>query len=98
MVVCDSDDDGVYVKHKPCLIIEILSESTEAIDRGEKLGNYTLAESLQAYVLVSQQEAKVEIYRRDENGWHYHVLRAKDTLKLPCVQLELPVETLYTNL
>ena len=55
LVVCDEEDDDAYVKQKPCLIIEVLSPSTEAIDRGEKLHNYRTFESLQAYVLVNQE-------------------------------------------
>jgi Uma2 family endonuclease len=62
LVVCDKSDDHPLVKRQPCLIIEILSDSTEAIDRGEKLGNYRLFESLQAYVLVNQHIQRVEIY------------------------------------
>lgn len=53
LVTCDEDDDP-YVKCKPCLIAEVLSPSTEAVDRGEKLLNYQKIERLQAYVLLSQ--------------------------------------------
>ncbi len=97
-VVCDQSDDETHVKRKPCLIAEILSDSTEAIDRGEKLKNYTQIQSLQAYVLISQEEPKIEMYKRESTGWHYEVLRSNDVIKLPCVNLELSVQSLYTNL
>jgi Uma2 family endonuclease len=99
LVVCDDTDDHPLVKRKPCLIIEVLSESTEAIDRGEKLGNYRLFESLQAYVLVNQPINRLEVYRRfDDGSWRYEVYEADDTLILPCVELELTVNQLYQGL
>ncbi len=61
MVICDDGDDHAYYKKNPCLIIEVLSDSTEAIDRGEKFYAYRKISSLQAYVLVNRPLAKVEI-------------------------------------
>jgi Uma2 family endonuclease len=99
LVTCDEEDNHPLVKRKPCLIIEVLSESTEAIDRGEKLNNYRLFESLQAYVLVNQNINRIEMYRRHEDGsWRYEVYEANDVLTLPCVGLELSVNQLYQGL
>jgi Uma2 family endonuclease len=99
LVVCDDSDDHPLVKRKPCLIIEVLSDSTEAIDRGEKLGNYRLFESLEAYVLVNQNVNRIEMYRRYEDGsWHYEVYEGEQKVKLPCVGLELTVNSLYQGL
>jgi Uma2 family endonuclease len=99
LVVCDESDDHPLVKRKPCLIIEILSDSTEAIDRGEKLSNYRLFESLQAYVLVNQTIQRVEMYRRHEDtSWRYESYEAGQHFKLPCVGLELAVDNLYQGL
>jgi Uma2 family endonuclease len=92
-------DDHPVVKRKPCLIVEVLSDSTEAIDRGEKLGNYRLIQNLQAYVLVNQMIKRIEVYRRHEDGsWRYEVYEAGEILKLPCVGLELVVDSLYQGL
>ncbi|MGL4611319.1 MAG: Uma2 family endonuclease [Trueperaceae bacterium] len=99
LVVCDEEDNHPLVKRKPCLIIEVLSESTEAIDRGEKLGNYRLFESLQAYVLVNQHANRLEVYRhQDEGFWRYEVYENDDKVKLPCVNLELGVRQIYQGL
>jgi Uma2 family endonuclease len=99
LVVCDDSDDHPLVKRKPCLIIEVLSESTEAIDRGEKLGNYRLFESLEAYVLVNQHVNRLEVYRRfDHSSWRYEVYEVDDALILPCVGLEPTVNQLYQGL
>lgn len=99
LVTCDEEDDGVYVKRNPCLIIEILSPSTEAIDRGEKLRNYRTFESLQAYILVNQEVKRIEIFRREEDGsWRYEDSEAGETLTLPCLEFELEVDDLYRGL
>jgi len=50
------------------LVVEVLSDSTEAIDRGEKLLAYQKLPGLQAYVLASQLEKRLGIYRRMEDG------------------------------
>jgi Uma2 family endonuclease len=97
-VVCDPSDDETQVKRKPCLIIEILSDSTEVIDRGEKLSSYTQIDALQTYVLISQDEPKIEVYQREMQGWNYNDFRIGDTIYLPCVDHKLELESLYTKL
>jgi Uma2 family endonuclease len=52
----------------PTVIIEVLSPSTEAYDRGFKFAQYRALESLQEYALVSQSEPRVEIFRRQSSG------------------------------
>ena len=99
LVVCDETDDHPYVKRRPCLIIEVLSASTEAVDRGEKLNSYRLFESLQVYLLVNQEVRRLELLRRAEDGsWRYDVFEAGDTLTLPCGNVEVVVDELYATL
>ncbi|HEX3763869.1 MAG TPA: Uma2 family endonuclease [Kofleriaceae bacterium] len=65
----------------PTVIVEVLSDSTEDYDRGEKFHHYMMIPSLQNYVLVSQDEAKIEVFRRPERGrWEHAVARAGETL------------------
>ncbi|MEL7143318.1 MAG: Uma2 family endonuclease [Cyanobacteria bacterium J06573_11] len=52
----------------PCVVIEVLSESTEAYDRGGKFSLYRQIESLKEYILVSSERRAVEIFRRDKAG------------------------------
>ena len=68
MVVCDSRDSEPRFKRYPKLIVEVLSNTTERIDRGEKLLSYTEIESLEEYVLAAQDRMEVTIFRR-ANGW-----------------------------
>lgn len=96
-VTCEDEDDS-YVKRKPRLIAEVLSPSTEAVDRGEKLLNYQKLGTLQAYVLLSQDLPRAEVYRRDGEGWRYELKEAGETLTLPCVGLEVSLDSLYKRL
>lgn len=71
----DSDpaEPGGPTIANPTLIVEVLSPSTEQVDRGDKWQHYQLIPSLQEYVLVSQSQARVERYRRlPTGGWEYH--------------------------
>ncbi len=98
MLICDPSDNQARVKRKPCLIIEILSPSTEAIDRGEKLRRYCQIPSLQTYILLSQDQPCAEVYSRLENQtWQYEILE-QGGLKLYPLPLELQIESLYANL
>jgi Uma2 family endonuclease len=71
VVVCEQPkfgDDSVDTLLNPTLVIEVLSPSTERHDRGFKWARYRTLESLQTYVLVSQAEARVEVYKRQADG------------------------------
>lgn len=61
----DDDADGVL---NPSLIVEVLSDSTEAYDRGAKAAHYRRIPSLREYVFLSQHEPLIEVYRRNERG------------------------------
>ena len=66
------EDDNSDVLLNPLVIIEVLSESTEAYDRGLKFFHYQLIPSLRDYLLVTQDYCRVEHYqRRDDNQWVY---------------------------
>lgn len=53
----------------PTVIVEVLSESTQLIDRTEKFNCYKKISSLQEYVLADSKKAQIEVYRRQPNGW-----------------------------
>ena len=97
MVVCDRIDNDPYVKQKPCLLIEVLSPSTAMLDRREKLFNYQKLESLQEYVLVSQSEIKVELYRRDPEGWLVQSLSMGESLQLQSIDLAIALSDIYED-
>ena len=71
MVVCGDPkfvDDRRDTLLNPALIVEVLSPSTEAYDRGFKSAQYRTVESLEEYALVSQSEPRVEVFRRQSGG------------------------------
>jgi Uma2 family endonuclease len=100
IVSCDTEDQDRYSLNYPCLIIEVLSPSTETIDRREKLVNYRSLASLKEYVLISQNEIKVEVYRQDEKGnWTIQILiNRDDKLHLDSVGLILEMAEIYEDI
>ena len=79
----------------PSVIIEVLSESTERIDRSEKFWNYTQIDSLQEYVVVAQERREVVVFRR-ERAWAPEVLRGpEEKIWLKSLNLELALAAIY---
>ena len=98
LLSCDPDDNDEYYRQNPCLIIEVLSPSTEAIDRREKLHTYQQIASLQEYLLVSQEKMQLELYQRKDDHWQYLMLDSEqDTLKIDCLDLELNMHDIYED-
>jgi Uma2 family endonuclease len=92
----DLQDDDQYVIKRPTLIIEVLSESTAATDRREKALAYQRINGLQEYILIAQDESKIELYRRDAKGqWWYEELSGDNPLKLESVDLEMTMDEIY---
>jgi Uma2 family endonuclease len=85
-------------QEQPIIIIEVLSDSTEAIDRGEKWQAYQRIASLEQYVLLSQHEAVAEVFTRDGNEWRYKKLEADATLVFPKLEFEIVLSSLYAQL
>jgi len=95
MVVCDPDDDDRYFKHRPTVLIEVLSPETRRIDEQEKLLSYLRLESLQEYVLVEQDTLQVMIFRRT-NDWNREVIAGADAvLHLAALGFTLPLKEIY---
>jgi Uma2 family endonuclease len=98
-VVCDPGDADPRHKTRPCVLVEVLSPGTAAIDRGEKLLAYRGIESLQTYLIVSSVERRVERHWRDEQGaWHRADLFGNGTLAIPCLDLQLSLEAIYAGI
>ncbi len=98
VLTCNHDDHADYFVTHPCLIIEVLSATTERIDRREKLYAYTggLA-SLREYVLVAQDRRHIEIYRHTAADWSHESIE-EGPLHLNCLDIELAVDTVYEDI
>ena len=81
----------------PTVLFEVLSDSTEAYDRGQKFGQYRQIESLQEYVLVSQSEVLVERFQRNpDHTWTLTESRGIDSqLALNSVGITIPLREIY---
>jgi len=81
------------IKTDATLIVEVLSPSTEAYDRGVKFAHYRYLPGLQEYLLIDIQTRSVDLYRKGDDGlWVLRPYGANDTVELASVGLNLPVE------
>ena len=108
VVVCEEprfEDDVFDILLNPIILVEVLSPSTEAYDRGEKFSHYRHLASLQEYILVSQDKVLVERYRRPQKretapvtakDWIFTAFQElADILPLTAIQCELPLQEIY---
>jgi Uma2 family endonuclease len=99
-VTCDERDKTTtkYITY-PCLIIEVLSFSTEAYDRGGKFRMYRQNPILQDYVLVSSEQIEIDLYHKTESGsWEIINYQAGDTIELKSVNLTFAIERIYEGI
>lgn len=99
-VTCDERDKTTtqYITY-PCLIVEVLSDSTEAYDRGAKFRLYRNNPVLQDYLLVSTARVEMDLYHKNDAGeWLIHNYKAGDTITLESIDLSFPIEQVYRNL
>ena len=95
VVTCESRDHDSRFVTTPKAIIEVLSESTERIDRHEKFSSYTQIESLEEYVLASQDRMEVTLFRRS-NEWKPEVFRFPDQeVELASIQFRISLRDIY---
>ncbi|EIJ35883.1 Uma2 family endonuclease [Thiothrix nivea] len=92
-VSCEEETDPYY-NTSPCLIVEVLSDTTAHKDRTEKLTAYRLFASLQEYVLCSQDTPHIEVYRR-ATEWEREIYTVGQSLTLASVGLEVAVDDVY---
>lgn len=99
MLVCDPQDSDPLFKTSPCLVAEVMSPATAQLDQREKLINYQKLPSLREYLLLAQDEPKVQVYHRVTlRDWGLTQLGPDDVLHLQCLDLALPVRQLYDGL
>ena len=98
IIGCDPRDTSRDFLRFPKLIVEVLSASTERLDRGEKLWSYKTIETLEEYVLVAQDRVEVTLFRRS-NNWKPEVFaRSNQRIKIKSLNLTLSVSALYQGL
>jgi Uma2 family endonuclease len=96
LLACDPGDRADYYRENPCLLIEVLSETTERIDRQEKLYAYTGIPGLREYLLVARDFRQVDIYRPTETDW-VHETCAEGAVRLNCLEMDLALDSIYED-
>lgn len=100
LVTCDSRDQQTdNYKCYPKLIIEVLSDSTEAFDRGDKFIDYQSLESLEEYVLINSKRQRIECFRRNDQGlWVLEVYYAEgETFTLKSINFQSSLTAIYED-
>ena len=91
-------DDAQDTLLNPSVLIEVLSPSTEAYDRGAKFARYRRIESLCEYVVVAQDRVWIELFTRDGDDWSSNVLTSlEDELRLGAIGVAVPVREIYAE-
>ncbi|MBW4699518.1 MAG: Uma2 family endonuclease [Aphanocapsa lilacina HA4352-LM1] len=98
-VTCsEQDDEATYTLDAPCLIVEVLSPSTEAFDRGAKFAQYRRLSSLQEYVLIDSQSVGVECFRPGpdrERTWILQLYAPDSEIFFESIDLKLSIAAIY---
>jgi Uma2 family endonuclease len=98
IVTCDDRDrETATYKRFPKLIIEVLSDSTEAFDRGDKFNDYQNLDSLEEYVLVNSKHQRVETFRRGEQGLWILQTYQGESFSLQSINLIASFSDLYED-
>jgi Uma2 family endonuclease len=79
----------------PRVVVEVLSPTTEATDRGKKAAYYRACPTLQEYVMVDSEEIFVEVHRREEERWTINTFEPGDTITLESFGIQFPIEDAY---
>ena len=92
------EDEQLDTLLNPTLIVEILSPSTAAYDRGKKFELYRALDTLRTYVLIAQDHPHVEVFERDGDRWVLHEVSGLDaTLDLPTIGASIALRELYAR-
>ena len=93
----DLEEEGDIIYY-PRVIIEVLSPSTEASDRGKKFSYYRSCPTIQEYVLISTQEQAVDVYRRaSDNLWTLHPFGPDEAVTLISINVNIPIDAFYED-
>lgn len=97
---CNKQDRHQLFTTAPCLLVEVLSPSTETIDSREKLLAYRLLPSLRDYLMLRQDRLQADLYQRSGDGrWqHLRFTQASDTLPLQCLDVQPSLADIYYDI
>ncbi len=79
----------------PRVVVEVLSPTTEATDRGKKAAYYRACPTIQEYVMVDSEDIFIEVHRREEERWTINTFEASKTITLESLGIQFPIEDAY---
>jgi Uma2 family endonuclease len=79
----------------PLVVVEVLSPTTEATDRGKKAAYYRACPTIQEYVMVDSEEVFVEVHRREEGRWTINTFEPGDSITLESLSIQFPIADAY---
>ncbi len=95
-VSCDERDRNQKETIRyPRVVVEVLSPTTEATDRGKKAAYYRACPTIQEYVMVDSEEIFIEVHRREEQRWTINTFEAGDIVTLESLGIQFPIEDAY---
>ena len=99
MVSCDKEDHKAeQFLSNPTLIIEVLSDSTEAFDRGKKFATYRQLQSLKEYALIDIKAKRIECFRRTtENDWLLHISEEQEKCEFICLNISVSLTDIFED-
>lgn len=100
MLGCSRDEEDAYALIRPCLIIEVLSDSTATTDRREKLVAYQSIASVREYCLVAQDNCHIEKYTRteDKKNWYLDSYEQGDIVPFVCIDANIAMDAIYAEI
>ncbi len=97
-VSCDPRDRGTAdLIQSPRLVVEVLSPTTEARDRGRKLQCYLACPSIEEYLLIDSRSMRIERYRKEQKKWIYDAFEVDDEVELPSLGIRFSVADVYED-
>lgn len=97
-VTCAPREPGRRMVAEPVVIVEVLSPSTDQVDRWRKVADYRTLPSVQEIVVVFSDERRVEVQRRTPEGWKVEDLIGRAALDLNCCATPIPLESVYRDM
>lgn len=95
-ISCDERDrNQKETIHYPIVVVEVLSPTTEAIDRGKKAAYYRACPTIKEYMMVDSEEVFVEVHRLEEGRWTINNFEPGDTITLESLDIQFLIEDAY---
>ena len=96
-ITCSPVSGRDDVVPEPVVIFEVISPSTERVDRGRKKFDYLGTPSIRHYAIVDQDERRIDLYTRTDDSWKNEIVSDNGLLKLSVIGVEIPLDAIYED-